>query len=451
MAIGAGACYNMRKHRNAYNLVHLDFDSGKGTVYLRMYGDQRGGFWTKDVLTYQSAPGEYTFDLPSVGTMKASHPTQRRTGAGHEGVGLDKWWKKRGYGGNPFAWSNAAEVTGDRVSELFHLWHVDPNADVVLEGLGPTPTLDRAKSPDTSRLILIFAPGGGGKTFYCRWAARQFRDDNLHALKIYNIDQRMQRMQIPEDKVTARDLAACIYDHVCKHFSMPKALSSHDDTRHILENCDDVLGQVLCSSQGPARVYVYIDDIDRLFDEQPSGASRNAQALTAIVELCKAVAKRHGGEPLALRIFIPRQLRAPVRNHLLVLIRHRSIEEYVISWTPTHCEAVAERRLDSRWKGGPDTGINHLCRLLTQDARDEFREWLYHQAGISPGRVIETLNRLANCAYGRGVATDQQIEVELWNEFSKSSECTDICTPDEPYPGIRTARSVWARIWQIFR
>jgi hypothetical protein len=442
MVLGAGACYDTRDHPNAYNLVHLDFDSGKGTVYLRMYSDQQGGFWTKDVLTYRNAPGEYTFDLPSTGATGALRPMQQRPRAGYERIGFDKWWEARGYDGNPYTWSNAAEVTGDRVSELFHSWHVDPRTDMDAEGLGPTPTLDKAKSPDTSRLILIFAPGGGGKTFYCRWAVRQLRDDDLHALKVYDIDQRMHSMRIPENHVTARDLAACIYDHVCEHFSMPKSLSPNDDTRHILRKCDEILGRILSSSQGSARVYVYIDDIDRLFDERPSGAGRNAQACTAIVELCEAVANRHGGEPLALRLFVPQQLRASVRNDLLIPIGRRRIEEYVISWTPAHCEAIAERRLDSRWKGGPDTGINHLSRLLTQDARDEFREWLYHQEDISPGHVVETLDRLAHCAYGRGVAADQRVGVELWEEFSKSSECTDICTLDEPYPGIHAASTI---------
>ena len=64
MVIGAGACYDTREYPNAYNLVHLDFSSGKGTVYLRMYSDRQGGFWTKDLLTYQDASGEYVVDLP---------------------------------------------------------------------------------------------------------------------------------------------------------------------------------------------------------------------------------------------------------------------------------------------------------------------------------------------------------------------------------------------------
>jgi len=552
MVIGAGACYDTREHPNAYNLVHLDFDKGEGTVYLRMYSDRGGGFWTQDVLTYQNAPGEYTFDLPRTGMIEVLRPTQRRLSAdvtaqaavsdesaarsmpeplpsyreamavvpeedrpsirrqltearenlrlikerqaefvlstdiplqlfkeerrlldriaeleqqlaeptvpggpgprrddmgstpeqlraGYERVGLDKWWKERGYNANPFEWSNAEDVEEEDIPKLFHLWHVDPRAKTDLGGLGPTPTLDKVKSPGTSRLVLIFTPGGGGKTFYCRWATRQVREGEQHALEIHDIDQRIQRMQIPVRKATPRDLAACIYDCVCERFSIPKALSLHDDVRHILRKCDDVLEFHLSVPQGPTRVYVFIDDIDRLFDEQPSEASRNARAFTAIVELCRAAAERHGGERLALRIFIPQQLRASFRNRLRGPIRRRHIDEYVISWTPAHCEAVAERRLDSRWKDGPNTGINHISRLLTQDARDEFHEWLQHQEGLSPGRVVEVLHRLAHCAYGRGVAADGRIGVEFWKEFSRSSECTDICTPDALYPGVRMA------------
>ena len=457
MVIGAGACYETREYPNAYNLVHLDFDSGKGTVYLRMYSDRQGGFWTKDLLTYHDAPGEYAFELPrkwsislpveppgdtasAVGkghevtadTMGALHPAQQTPSGDSAGVGLDKWWKERGYNANPFTWSNAEDVVEKNIPQLFHLWHVDPNVNANLEGLGPTPTLDRVKSPDTSRLVLIFAPGGGGKTFYFRWATQQAREGEQHALEVCDIGQ---HVRIHENSVTAWDLAACIHDHVCERFSIPKDLSPHEHTRHILSKCSDALGHLLSASPEPTRVYVFVDDIDQLFDEQPSGASRNAQALTAIAELCRAIAKRRGGGPLALRIFIPQQLMAPLRNRLLELIHRRRIAECAISWTAAHCQAVIERRLDSRWNGGPNTGIKHISRLLTQDARDEFREWLQNQEGISPGRVVEILYHLADCAYSSGVATEP-IGIELWKQFSMSDKCTALCTPDAPYPGI---------------
>jgi nucleoside phosphorylase/predicted MPP superfamily phosphohydrolase len=697
MAIGAGACYDMREYRNAYNLVHLDFDSAKGTVHLRTYSDRGGGFWIQDVLTYQNAPGEHTFDLPRRGAIEASHPTQQTKGAASEGIGLvtaqparmdqpippsipsssssddmastqpgiilivtatkvetqavlevlpegrkwirqvignktyynlgvhggapvfmvqsemgiatpggtlltvrqaiqdlrpqavimcgiafglhpdkqnlgdiliakqlhyyepqkvdlqrgqiprgdrttvserlldrfrsgdlewkgeprthfglvlsgeklvnapvfrdwllknepealggemegaglyaaardakvdwivikaicdwadgtkndevqlsaarnaarfvlrvlqlggwdgreqksskksgptpelllglDKWWTERGYNANPFTWSNAADVKEDMVSELFHWWHVDPNTKADLEGLGPTPTLDKAKSPDTSRLVLIYAPGGGGKTFYRRWAAQQIKEEKRLALEIRNIGR---HRRFVKKNVTVRGLAACIYDRVCEQFSIPKDLSPHEHAVHILRKCDDALEHLLSASPGSKRVYILVDDVAQLFDARPSRKNRNAQALIALAELCRMVAERGGGEPLALRMFVPQQLMAPLRNRLPEFIDSRRIAECAIAWTAAHCQAVIERRLDSRWNGGPNTGTNHLSRLFTQDARDEFLEWLQDQEDISPGRVVEVLDRLAFCAYSRGVATDERIGVELW-------------------------------------
>ncbi|MFB0536237.1 MAG: metallophosphoesterase [Anaerolineae bacterium] len=64
MIIAAGACYKTRQYPNSYNLVQLDFSTGKGTVYLRMYSDRRGGFWAKDVVNYRNVDdGVYTFSL----------------------------------------------------------------------------------------------------------------------------------------------------------------------------------------------------------------------------------------------------------------------------------------------------------------------------------------------------------------------------------------------------
>ncbi len=64
--IATGACYEAREQRNGYNLVRLDLETLQGTIYLRMYSDQKGGFWTKDVMTYRKVEdGRYTFELPS--------------------------------------------------------------------------------------------------------------------------------------------------------------------------------------------------------------------------------------------------------------------------------------------------------------------------------------------------------------------------------------------------
>ena len=54
----AGASYKRRiaedpRYTNAYNWVHLDFEAGQGTVYLRRWSDQRNE-WIEDI---DSHPG----------------------------------------------------------------------------------------------------------------------------------------------------------------------------------------------------------------------------------------------------------------------------------------------------------------------------------------------------------------------------------------------------------
>ena len=65
MIIATGACYKARQYLNSYNFVRLDLVAGTGTVYLRMYSDRGGGFWTKDVRSYRNVDdGVYSFSLP---------------------------------------------------------------------------------------------------------------------------------------------------------------------------------------------------------------------------------------------------------------------------------------------------------------------------------------------------------------------------------------------------
>jgi len=64
MVIAAGASYESRQDSNAHNWVRLQPRTKSGTVYLRRYSPEGGGFWTKDVMTYRAVPdGEYHFEL----------------------------------------------------------------------------------------------------------------------------------------------------------------------------------------------------------------------------------------------------------------------------------------------------------------------------------------------------------------------------------------------------
>jgi len=64
--IPAGASFDNRvpdnpRHINSYNFVHLDFESGKGTVFLRRWNDEITQ-WIRDDQTWEE--GKFLFNLP---------------------------------------------------------------------------------------------------------------------------------------------------------------------------------------------------------------------------------------------------------------------------------------------------------------------------------------------------------------------------------------------------
>jgi hypothetical protein len=290
--------------------------------------------------------------------------------------------------------------------------------------------LDDVKSPSTSSLVLIYASGGGGKTFYRRWAARQIEEyESLQgALEISNLGE---HIDISEG-LTARDLAQCVYEQISQKFlgQVPEPAGHH--VARIFAQCDEVLRYSPPDTQGSVRLHAYIDDVGQLFDEQLSSAERNVLALKAIVGFCKAAAQRSGGEPLALRMFIPIQLKEHVQRGLGNRLRSR-ITEATMFWRTEHCQAIIERRLDSYWMGGSNTGIVHLSRLLAQDALDEFLRWLHRQESMSPRCVIRVFDELGKYAYGQGMNTEL-IEAKLWNRFLSENPTDVLCVPDSPYP-----------------
>ena len=164
--IGAGACYETPTY--AYNLVHLDLNSGQGTIYLRTYSGQEGGFWTEDRMTYRDAPGKYTFDLSSRWiAARGSGSVQERSGEarGARQTGgssrltisrLRSWLSRRGLREHPFAVSNARMEEKEDLSGCFvdvHDWFDE--------------------LADTRTLCVLFAARGCGKTAYRKMLAAQ--------------------------------------------------------------------------------------------------------------------------------------------------------------------------------------------------------------------------------------------------------------------------------------
>nr|VFJ42623.1 MAG: 3',5'-cyclic AMP phosphodiesterase CpdA [Candidatus Kentron sp. FM]VFJ43315.1 MAG: 3',5'-cyclic AMP phosphodiesterase CpdA [Candidatus Kentron sp. FM]VFK05486.1 MAG: 3',5'-cyclic AMP phosphodiesterase CpdA [Candidatus Kentron sp. FM] len=80
--ISAGACYDRRDYPNAYNWVHLDLSAGRGTVWLRCWGNRE---WIADTHTYPGGkfsldplPKKLTVTSTSYSMPSSQSPTQQQ-------------------------------------------------------------------------------------------------------------------------------------------------------------------------------------------------------------------------------------------------------------------------------------------------------------------------------------------------------------------------------------
>jgi len=421
MIIGAGACFETRESQNAYNLVHLDFTAGRGTIYLRMYSNRGGGFWTEDNLTYQGIHGKYEFDLPE--EWRARNVEERLT-VRSPGVAapprpavapqsaLGQWWRKRGYAADPFRWLDAADVEEKALPSLLRELQVDPAMPIKNRGVGESHTFDQIAAFDTSAPVLIYAPTGGGKTFYRRWVAHEILQMGEYALQIRNPSAKLAQPR----NITVPDLAQCVLKSIQAAYGVT-ATPIGRDVEHILDACDIALANL---NPCPQRVYVFLDNLQQFFYARAEYAERNGAALDAIAELCTVAAKRGGGI-MALRLFLPLSVRPLLQARLDPSC---PIRECVIQWSPEYWRAIAERRLASAW-GKPKNG--HLSFLLAEDSELEIDKWFKSQPQITPRCVIKILGELVNWAC-LSVQSKKRIGVDVWKEFSGGlavSPCTD--------------------------
>lgn len=471
MIIGAGACYETRRHPNSYNLVHLDLATGKGAIYFRAYSNREGGFWASDVLRYPEVPGKHIFHLPAhwvegkssevPGVAAASAKSKPKDiiepanttaiHAGtvdHRGSGLDRWWNERGYTPNPFAWANAADVSEEdwagriaSLSDLFASWQVDPNINVsvnlspkereerkrsILCGFGDTPTLDNIISSKTTEPVLIYAPIGGGKTFYRRWAVCQIREQpelpTSQAIEIYKIAAGVRN----QTNLTASTLACQIIKQAREQLKISADCMPQEDIYGIWDRFEKALTEPWLNQGSPHRVYLFVDGVDQLFDSEPAW---NSKVIDAIAGLVKAADKQVGGEWLALRVFLPAQLQQLLEARL---DNPKHVHSYRLQWTAEHCKMIVERRLYSCRKSDLPSELAHLSRLFTPDALDEFRRWLQALEVMSPRCVISAMNGLAEYAWRRGVAAEP-VQVEVWNDFVIAEKPAILCKRDPDY------------------
>lgn len=440
MTIGAGACYETREYLNSYSLAHIDFDKQLGSLYLRTYSDRDGGFWSADTTSYRTVPGKYNFPLLSeekdeestilknIESSESEFPqkelsegklnTNARKPRPQKTIRLQtdaliKWWKDRGYNSDPFLYDNAKDLTQTKrlLPDILQWWYVDPNLPASTNGFGGTPTIDEIMSTETSDLVLIYAPSGGGKTFCRLWAAKEIGiSETKDVVEISNL---VGRLPNPE-RISSLDLMFCVYEEICSKYSLVvKPSSQLTHIQHILTECDDQLKSVLSPRNTSKQVFAFIDDIDQLFSE--NNGEKNLNALKAISDLCKAVASQ-SGILLGLRLFLPFELKEPLQQLLGVKTR-QSIREITLRWGADHCESILEARLDSCWINGPNTySGRHLERLFHQDALTELRRQFRGQH-LSPRCIIRLLRDLCNFAYQNSVSVDRTISSDLMVDF----------------------------------
>jgi 3',5'-cyclic AMP phosphodiesterase CpdA len=420
ITIAAGACYKTRDYPNSYNLVHLNLESGRGTVYLRTYSDKDGGFWTPDCTTYEGVNGKYNFKFKGVGKVLNSPPPPMESA-------INKWWQKRGYKSDPFEYLNAAEVNDKELPILFENWYVDPKVPPEKAGLGNNPTLEKVISLHTGGLVIIYAPQGGGKTFYRRLAAKQIQtyETLAKAVEIGDLAGELEN-----DAISALSLTRCIYTRIGNQLSIPGFPSPSGDTpQQLLTQLNTALKSWLSHKGIPKSLFVFINDVEALFEA--SDGERNRLVLKAFADFCETAAIR-AGDLFRLRLLFPLELMERLRKSISQ-VRYSRIQEVIIRWQPDNYEAVIAARLKSYWKNEEKNVDEHLGMLLDPDAYTILQRWLRKEKGLSPRSVIHFMGELGRYACIHDFSPDEPLRDIHLIHYLKSKDMPTFF-PEVKYP-----------------
>jgi hypothetical protein len=281
----------------------------------------------------------------------------------------------------------------------------------------------------TSEPLIVYAPRGGGKTFYRRFAAQQIRYHSEHstyrgivAIEIEDLGEKLSA----EPELSGETIARLIYHVLCTELKVSKSPRGPEHIGAILQKCDEAI-----RAAGRPMAYVLVDDVRQLFSTNAADAEKNQRALAALVEFLRQAAGRSAGKPLALRVFLPLALQRAIDERRLQ--EDRWPRQRVITWRPRRCQAVAVRRLDTCGTNKKADMAAGLGRLFTTEALTEFERWLDELPFVSPRCVIWTLNRLALYACSAGVTTEL-LGAELWQQFIEQAEWQRDCHPEPEYP-----------------
>jgi hypothetical protein len=277
--------------------------------------------------------------------------------------------------------------------------------------------------------VVVYAPRGGGKTFYRRLAAQQIGYQanwpGQRDVIAVEIDDLGEQPVVGQD-FSAETLARLVYRSLCTRLGVLETEDGVEQIGSLFQRCDQAV-----KAAGKSVAYVLVDDMARLLSTQPAEAEHNAQVLAALVDFLRHAASRGGGKSLALRVFLPSVLRKAIDECRPA--RARWPRQCVITWSADRCQAVVARRLDTCWTNKQPDIEAGLGRFLTTEAQIKFETWLHALPFVSPRCLIRTLDQLARYAYGKGVTTEL-LDDKIWDEFVQTGLWQSDCQPDPSYP-----------------
>jgi hypothetical protein len=335
---------------------------------------------------------------------------------------LHYWWIARGYKDHPFYYHKAGDIPKNFLTELCQDWCIDPikkYPDII----------DRIGESQESHPILIFSQPGGGKTFYRRWAAQlvERKYGRYHAIEIRNLSGEVRDLR----NVTSNDLALCIYRAICRNVNATDEIETGLTTEQILSECEKLLESM--NNFGP--VYIFIDDINRLFSSK--GSEQNIRSFNSLREFCLSAAQREG-DLFTLRIFIPAQFE---KLHSKDPYFSESFPpEYIckLDWDFPLCQKVVIQRLKSYYQSIADEEkleSSYLTDLFDAAILSDIATRYKKPGSITPGKIINLFHQLVLSTFAR-IDGNSRIPYDLWCEFiSNNKRLTRMERPFHLPPG----------------
>lgn len=290
---------------------------------------------------------------------------------------LNKWWRQRGYEGNPLfvsAEDVPSHIWQKRLDSTVPLGRATPSTDGRERGepslVMSSYLIDDIIRRTTHKPVLIWGYQGSGKSFSRILATESCRRDNYAYVEITIQD--LSSTGIMKAKTAdqiAATIARCLYEKLCKHFArLPnkhfKPDLEQEELYGILARCGEIIGGGKAAERGSDRFYVFIDGLDRLYEQH----RRRQEVKAALKQFIEAVAADACGASLAVRLFLPQDFRPLALS---------GISEVELRWSVTDVIEALEWWLSMFWPGEANGKQSHLADLL--ERQEPFQRELIRQ------------------------------------------------------------------------